>query len=182
MNCKTPVVIGSLLLMTVACGSTEKAAEAEAPTNTVNTGKVILIENSIPYSEDASVPDAVRAECSANSDFAGFIKTYARKRGFSPVSGDAAPDGALTLKVQIDDVYAPAGGAWSGAKYVIASGTLLDGGKEVGTFKVKRTTSGGAFAAFKGTCSFVGRNVKAMANDISVWLQNPTKNGRLGEM
>lgn len=41
---------------------------------------------------------------------------------------------------------------------------------------------GGAFGAFKGTCSILGRDVKAMAKNISRWITSPTKNTRLGEL
>ena len=173
--------IASATLLLTACGSTSDTSSTSSHSNTSNGGKPIIIADSVPYASNANVPHAVKSECATGPDFAKFLKSYARSQGFDPVSKENAPTGALTLDVKIDHVYAPQGGAWTGPKYVTALGKLVEGGKEVGNFRIKRTTSGGAFAAFKGTCSFVGRNVKAMAIDISRWLNHPSKDSRLGE-
>lgn len=174
-------VIAAATMTLTACGSTSDTSSSGSYSTNSGGGKPIIIADSVPYASNANVPHAVKSECATGPDFSKFLKSYARSQGFDPVSKENAPAGALVLDVEIDHVYAPQGGAWSGPKYVTALGKLVEGGKEVGSFRVKRTTSGGAFAVFKGTCSFVGRNVKAMANDIGRWLNNPSKDSRLGE-
>jgi len=37
------------------------------------------------------------------------------------------------------------------------------------------------FAAYKGTCSIVGRCAKSIGKDISNWLENPTDDASLGD-
>ena len=39
-----------------------------------------------------------------------------------------------------------------------------------------------AFATFKGTCSILGRCVKALGRDVSEWLQHPSERAVLGDM
>jgi len=37
------------------------------------------------------------------------------------------------------------------------------------------------FAGFKGTCSIMGRCVKALGRDVAEWLQSPSKGAVLGD-
>ena len=60
-------------------------------------------------------------------------------------------------------------------------GTLRERGRVVGSFRAKRYTTGGAFAAFKGTCSIIGRCTKAIGKDIAAWLENPGMDSKLGD-
>ena len=41
---------------------------------------------------------------------------------------------------------------------------------------------GGAFAGYKGSCSVLGRTVKAMGKDVAQWLKAPTDEAALGDM
>ena len=60
-------------------------------------------------------------------------------------------------------------------------GTLREDGKPIGNFTAERFSGGGVFGGYKGTCAIVGRCAKAIGKDISIWLQNPGKNSRLGD-
>ncbi|MEJ2404442.1 MAG: hypothetical protein P8171_09165 [Candidatus Thiodiazotropha sp.] len=53
-------------------------------------------------------------------------------------------------------------------------------GKRCGSIELFE--NGKKIGSFKGTCSILGRCVKALGKDISEWLINPTMNARLGEM
>ena len=152
--------------------------------STLAADKAISFSDDIPFAAELEVRKEIRDECQLGTKMSEFLQTYVSKRGYTVTTyseGDAAPKG-LALNVEIDSVQAPGGGAWSGSKSVGASGTLTNNGKELGSFKAQRTTSGGAFAAFKGTCSFLGRDVKSLASDISKWLVDPKPNARLGEL
>ncbi|WP_049721236.1 hypothetical protein [Gilvimarinus polysaccharolyticus] len=153
-------------------------------TSALAADKAVFISDDIPFSSDLDVRKEIRDECQLGTKMSGFLQTYVGKRGYTVTTytqGEAAPKG-LVLNVEIDNVQAPGGGAWSGSKSVGASGTLTDNGKEIGSFRGQRTTSGGAFGAFKGTCSFLGRDVKSLAADISKWMVDPKPNARLGEL
>jgi hypothetical protein len=41
---------------------------------------------------------------------------------------------------------------------------------------------GGAFGGFKGSCSVLGRTVKALGKDIAQWLVQPAKGSQLGDL
>jgi hypothetical protein len=60
-------------------------------------------------------------------------------------------------------------------------GELYDRGKQIGSFRAKRYTTGGAFGAFKGTCSIIGRCTKTIGEDIARWLAAPTQNAIIGD-
>ena len=145
----------------------------------------IIVDSKVPYAEDADVRSAVREECELEQKFARFIQEYAKDKGFTVVKStdkEKAKGVSKRLFVEIDEVRGGGGGAWSGGKMVHAVGKLTENGKVIGTFKVQRTSGGGAFGAFKGTCSILGRDVKAMGKDIAKWLKKPKMKSYLGEL
>lgn len=152
--------------------------------SSVTMAESLVIDSKVPYAEDARVRDAVKDECELEQKFARFIKEYAENKGFTVIKSndEKAKDVSKRLFVEIDDVRGSGGGAWSGGKMVHAVGKLTENGKTIGTFKVQRTSGGGAFGAFKGTCSILGRDVKAMGKDISAWLKKPKMKSYLGEL
>ena len=91
-------------------------------------------------------------------------------------------DGALdrkkgrVLALEITEVHAPGGGAFSGPKWMSVKGELFDNGKQIGSFRAKRLSTGGAFGGFKGTCAIIGRCSKTLGSDIAGWLGSPTPN------
>jgi len=143
----------------------------------------VTIQKKVPFAPGISVPDAVKAECELPEKTAQFVQEFAGKTMDVKVADNvsaATPGRALVM--QITGVQGTAGGAWSGAKSVAAEGTLYNGGKAIGSFKVIRHSGGGAFGGYKGTCSILGRCSKAIGKDIGEWLQSPTMDARLGEM
>ena len=83
--------------------------------------------------------------------------------------------------MEITEVHAPGGGAFSGPKWMSVKGELYDRGKQIGSFRAKRYSTGGAFGAFKGSCAIIGRCTKAIGQDIAGWLGAPTQNAQLGD-
>jgi hypothetical protein len=61
-------------------------------------------------------------------------------------------------------------------------GKLYQDGKEIGAFTGRRNSMGGAFGGFKGSCSVLGRTVKALGKDIAQWLVQPAKGSQLGDL
>lgn len=136
----------------------------------------VEVVKDIPFAKGLEVRDAVRNECQLGSKLASFIAQYG-----SDVKLVDKLSGAKVLDVKITELHAPGGGGFSGPRWMEARGTLKQGGKAVASFRVKRFTTGGAFAAFKGTCAILGRLPKAMGQDIARWLENPTDNAELGD-
>jgi hypothetical protein len=136
------------------------------------------VPRSIPFAKSAAVPDAVRAQCELQTKVPEFI---AQTAGSSVELVDAPSRKAgRVLEMEITEVHAPGGGAFSGAKWMTVNGTLYDRGKQIGSFRAKRYSTGGAFGAFKGSCAIIGRCARAIGQDIAGWLVAPTQNAMLG--
>ncbi len=67
-------------------------------------------------------------------------------------------------------------------KYSASRGTLFENGEKIASFEARRQSMGGAFAGYKGSCSVLGRTVKAMGKDIAQWLKEPIDKAMLGDM
>jgi len=150
-------------------------------TTTASAKQVLVIDKDIPYAATSNANDKVRAECQLGLKLSKFIRAYSKKSKFD-VKNESSSSSDYILTVEIGDVFAAAGGAFSGPKSVRVIGSLSQNGSELGNFEGRRYSTGGAFAAFKGTCSILGRDVKALGKDISRWLKNPAKNSKLGDL
>ncbi|VAW97682.1 hypothetical protein MNBD_GAMMA23-590 [hydrothermal vent metagenome] len=144
----------------------------------------IYMEHHVPFRKHISVRDAVRRECNLGGKLATHINNYAKSYHLNMMEGKGHGknmDSGRTLEIEIVDVDGAGGGAWSGAKMVAIEGELMDHGKVIGSFRAVRSSTGGAFGAYKGTCSILGRTVKALGKDVALWLQHPDLNASLGE-
>ena len=146
-------------------------------------GDSTTITMQIAYDKEADVPSTVRAECALETKLSDFIKSYAESNGVSVTSekGDNANAAGRVLDVRITHALARGGGAWSGPKSVAVRGELREGGKVVGSFRARRTSGGGAFGGFKGTCGILDRCAKTLGKDIAQWLKSPAMDSHLGE-
>ena len=150
---------------------------AAMPAAAADTTKIL---RSIPFAANAQVPPAVRDQCALQTKVPEFIQQAA---GSSVELVDGALDRkkGRALVMEITEVHAPGGGAFSGAKWMSVKGELYDKGKQIGSFRAKRFSAGGAFGGFKGTCAIIGRCTKAIGDDIASWLASPTPNAELGD-
>jgi len=155
---------------------------ASLPLTSLAAGNITIAKQA-PYSQQLSVPDAVRAECKLPARVSEFVKQYADKSYDKVVLADkvSARTPGQALSMNIVGVSGASGGAWSGAKHVTVQGTLWDNGKVKGTFTAKRYSGGGAFGGYKGTCAILGRCVKAIGKDVGGWLLAPSMNAKLGD-
>lgn len=143
----------------------------------------VTIPKAIPFAKGISVPDAVKAECHLPEKISQFIQEFAGKNMNVKMADNVSPrTPGKVLVMQITEVQGVAGGAFSGAKAISAEGTLYNGGKVIGSFKVVRHSGGGVTFGYKGTCSILGRCTKAIGRDVAEWLQSPTMNAKLGEL
>jgi len=132
------------------------------------------------FAKSAVVPTPVQTECQLPEKLASFIESYAKQRFDAVQINDRSGSGKV-LMVEITDLIGTGGGAWSGSKAVTISGKLMEGDKTIGNFIGRRTSGGGFGAGFKGTCSILGRCVKALGKDIGAWLKAPSTDSRIGE-
>jgi len=150
------------------------AASADA----AGTVKVL---RSIPFASVEQVPAAVRDQCQLQTKVPEFL-AEAAGGSVELVEGPLNRKAGRVLEMEIVDVHSPGGGAFSGPKWMTVKGELYDGGKQIGSFHAKRSSGGGAFAAYKGTCGIIGRCTKTLGQDIATWLASPTANAQLGEL
>jgi hypothetical protein len=142
----------------------------------------VIVGRDMSYIDANNIAKAVLAECQLPQQGAQMLVSAMRAAGFEPVVDDQAAQAAKgrVLLVQISDAVA-GGNAFIGhRKQVNVRGRLLQDGKEVATFTGIRSSMGGAFGGFKGSCSVLQRCLETLSKDISTWLKNPVS-GRIGE-
>ncbi len=140
----------------------------------------VKVQRSIPFAATAQVPAAVRDQCQLQTKVPEFLSQSA---GGSVELVDGALNRRVgrVLEMEIIEVHSPGGGAFSGPKWMTVKGTLYDRGKQIGSFRAKRYTTGGAFGAFKGTCAIIGRCTKVIGQDVATWLASPSANAEIGD-
>lgn len=145
---------------------------------------VVHVQRPVPFNENAEVPGAVRRECRLDEKLADFLAQYGREKGvtveFAPQV--TAASGGQALVMEITDVVSDGNPFLGHHKAVTVKGKLYREGQLVGSFAGRRNSMGGAFGGFKGSCSVLGRSVKALGEDIAGWLASPTKGAQLGDL
>ncbi|MCK7592369.1 hypothetical protein [Pseudomarimonas salicorniae] len=138
-----------------------------------------------PYSEDAEISEKVRSEClKLNGQLPAYTREFGAEFGVRVDlldRIDTAAEGRV-LEVEILDAVSMGNAFIGHQKHSRIKGNLYENGQLVASFKGRRNSMGGAFAGYKGSCSVLGRTMKALGKDIAQWLQNPTDGARLGDM
>jgi hypothetical protein len=144
----------------------------------------VSMARTVPYSADAEVSQKIRSECVKLQDqLADFVREYGAEQGVQvELLPSTAGVGGRVLEVEIVDAVSMGNAFIGHQKYARVDGRLLDGGAVVGSFKGRRNSMGGAFGGYKGSCSVLGRTMKALGQDIAGWLGNPVDGARLGDM
>lgn len=163
----------SLVLLVGACN--KDSAETEVPSSSSQIPPTTILEPT--FAENSGVTENVLLECNLQEKVPAYIVQAAP----SMSTGDSTEEGQV-LALEITQVIAPGGGAWTGPKSLMLAGILTANNQVIGTFEARRSTSGGAFGGYKGTCSFLMRNAKTLGKDIAGFLANPSMNARLGEL
>ena len=117
----------------------------------------------VTYASEASVVQKVRQECQLENRLASDIN--------AALVNTTTPAGK-SVRVTILDVMGVGGGAWSGPKAISLRVELLDGDKVERSTRLTRTTTGGAFGGFKGTCAMLERDSATLGKDVARWAGN----------
>lgn len=144
----------------------------------------IQMQRPVPYSDDGDVADNIKNECVINEQLADFVQEYAKAKGVDVQFVTGPVDNAAAGRVlDIKIVFAMSiGNAWTGhSKSTTVNGTLYENGQKVAAFKARRHSRGGLFGQYKGSCSVLGRTVRAMGEDIGGWLKAPVDGAILGD-
>lgn len=161
------------ILVAVAAAAAGLSASAMA-------AEPLLVPRPVPYAENNDISDAIKTECRINEQLADFLREYAGAMvELRPGPLDTSRGRVLELEI-VDAVSM--GNAWLGhQKFTKVQGTLWEDGRKVAGFRARRNSMGGAFAGYKGSCSVLGRTVKAIARDIATWLQAPRDGAVMGD-
>lgn len=143
----------------------------------------ITIPETVPFSKNTMISPKIKQQCRINKQLADYVESYAKRNGYTVTRvttiNTKAKGNVLTLEI----VNAlSVGNLWSGhMKTTQVKGSLYRDGSRIGSFTAQRSSSGGAFSGFKGSCSVLGRTVKVLGKDIANWINNPADNMHLGE-
>jgi hypothetical protein len=149
------------------------------------SAQTVTVQQSIPYSDDAEISSKVRSECvELQTQLSDYTREFAKEGGIVVEQAEAIDTAAPGRVLQLEIVEAVSmGNAFIGhQKYSRVAGRLFEDGQPVASFKGRRNSMGGAFAGYKGSCSVLGRTVKALGKDIALWLANPEDGARLGDL
>lgn len=139
----------------------------------------------VPYADEAEISSKVRSECTQlQEQLADYTREFGLEQGVTVQLRDEVSPEAPGRVLQLEIVEAVSmGNAFIGhQKYSRVHGTLFQDGQKLGSFKARRNSMGGAFAGYKGSCSVLGRTMKALGQDIAGWLKSPTDQARLGDL
>jgi len=144
----------------------------------------IKVIKEAPYAADAEIQKKVRNECTKlGSQLSEFTQQFAKEFGVDVAlvdSIDTAGSGRV-LQLEITDAVSMGNAFMGHQKFSSARGALYEDGKKIADFRARRNSMGGAFAGYKGSCSVLGRTVKAMGKDIAQWLKDPEDKVELGD-
>ncbi|MES9834697.1 MAG: hypothetical protein ABW157_14300 [Candidatus Thiodiazotropha sp. LLP2] len=174
---------------TKSVDSSKQAVTVSKSTNSTSSTKptsssAVSISNRIAYAAGSGAPDKVKAECVIDTQLPTYIGSFASQSDIAVVKKDGAVNKKAkgrVLALEISNVIGSGGGAWSGSKSVAVTGELFENGKKIGSFNGRRSSGGGFFGAYKGTCKILDRCVKALGKDIAIWLIDPTMDAHIGE-
>lgn len=135
---------------------------------------VILVPSSIPYQKEGTANENIRRECTWNKTMPQYLAKKSDGRvKVTENNIDAASDRKLMLVAT--HLHAIGGGRWTGPKWLVLEGKLLEKGSLVGNFEARRQTIGGSFKA----CSTLESLSEEIADDILEWLKNPGLSAKL---
>ncbi|MGV8990359.1 MAG: hypothetical protein ACOH1Q_03045 [Thiobacillus sp.] len=137
---------------------------------------VVQVSSLIPYQSDAVANETVRKECTWNTTMPRYMadksdgRIKVAEQNLDTVSGKK-------LALVATHLHSIGGGGWTGPKWLVLSGKLMEGNKLLGNFEVRRQTIRGSFKA----CSTLESLSEEITEDILKWLKEPGLNAKLGD-
>jgi len=116
----------------------------------------------VTYAADSAVVPKVREACKLEDRLAADVG--------GALSGSTTSTSGEVVKVSIVDVMGLGGGGWTGPKAISIRVDLMKDGKIERSTHLTRTTTGGVFGGFKGTCSMLERDSATLGKDVAKWV------------
>lgn len=174
------IAISALLaVFVIGCG----ASNPKAPSVKVNPKTAIKVQKMIPFQKGARIAINIRNECNLQDQLSSFIKQYSLGEGVAVIRKNrvSKKSKGKALVVTITDSVSTGNAFIGHRKYTSIRGALYNNGKKQAGFTAARLSGGGAFGGFKGSCSVLGRTVKILGSDVSLWLLHPVDGAHLGD-
>ncbi len=174
----------TLSLFIAGCGgnsNTKPTSTANEPTLAAITA--VTIHTETPFAKDNKIAENIKNECQLPKQLSEFIASYGDDNGIKVTRSTnlSKDDSGQVLLVTIIDSQS-SGNAFIGHKKLTrVKGELYKDGQLQASFEGQRHSGGGAFGGWKGSCSVLGRTVKALGRDISGFLKAPRMDARIGE-
>ena len=142
----------------------------------VRAEDVVLVSSLIPYEKDDTAGENVRKECDWNATMTRYL---AKESGGRVKVAEQNIDGVTDKKLLLaaTHLHTAGGGNWSGPKWLVLEGKLMEGGKLLGNFEVRRQTIRGSMRG----CGTLTSLSEEIAGDILEWLKTPSLNAKLGD-
>ena len=160
------------------------AMVAAAMTATPSSASELTMLSATPYAEGSRVAARIKEECvKLQGQLSAYTQKYAREHGVEVRLADSIDPqaGGRVLVVEITDAISRGNPFIGPQKSSEVEGTLWEDGAKVASFRGMRHSMGGFGAGYKGSCSVLGRTVKALGKDIAEWLKDPRDGAELGD-
>ena len=128
----------------------------------------ITISSKLPYLNDQIGSAAVSNECTWNTTMPAAIVAQSKGTVIS-TDQDLATVSGKKLIMTVTNLHTAGGMGFSGPKWIALRGELMEDGKLLGNFELRRATSGGKSTGCK-TLDYIS---KALTQDVLKWLKNP---------
>ena len=129
-----------------------------------------MLLSPVTYAPGADVPDRVKEECRIDFQLESDISNRLARQFKLPSGKTTSTDGE-TVRATITYVLGAAAGSWSGPKSITILVEMLNNGKVERSTKLHRTSMP---LGFRGTCSILDRDARALAKDVVKWVENPS--------
>lgn len=137
---------------------------------------VVQVSSLIPYQSDDVANEDVRKECNWNTTMPRYLAEESKGRVIVAENKSNTNTGKRLVLVATN-LHTLGGGGWTGPKWLVLEGKLMDGDKLLGNFEVRRQTIGGSFRG----CSTLESLSEEISDDILEWLKAPGLNAKLGD-
>ncbi|MCK4710609.1 MAG: hypothetical protein KAU21_18490, partial [Gammaproteobacteria bacterium] len=144
--------------MQVKAESSE-AAVVEKVAAKIDKISSIKVQSLVPYAKGSMVAANIKNECKINKQLSDYIFSYSAEKGIAvSLQGQVTENSAgQALVVEITQAVS-SGNAFIGhRKFTSIKGSLFNNGTKQASFTAARTSGGGFFGGFKGSCSVLGR-------------------------
>lgn len=120
----------------------------------------------------APIPTAVRNECALEMLLGNHALSAIGSRVGAVQSVTAQEQAGVDKLIQLTiiSVHGFGGGGWSGPKSMSVRAEIRKGGATIGSTVLTRSSRGGAFGGFIGTCAILDRVASALGKDLANWL------------